>query len=82
MSELEKAMRKLAEMGITVTTTSRSGADSIAGRIQAEAERQGIAACSNRRCRLTYAHSGPCLDSSADPTPSTLGDHTREEQDR
>ena len=67
MSELERAMKRLKDMGITVNTTARSGADSIAGRIQAEAERIGIAGpCGNRRCRLAYAHAGPCFDSSAD----------------
>jgi hypothetical protein len=40
--ELERAMKRLKDMGVTVTTTAAPGADSIAGRIQAEADRQGI----------------------------------------
>jgi hypothetical protein len=40
---LDREMAKLAAMGVTVTTTARAGEDSIAGRIQAAAERQGIA---------------------------------------
>ena len=65
---LDREMAKLAAMGITVTTTARAGEDSIAGRIQAAAERQGIAGrCSNGDCRLERSHSGPCWDTTADP---------------
>jgi hypothetical protein len=71
---LEREMAKLAAMGITVTTTARAGEDSIAGRIQAAAERQGIAGnCSNRHCRLERAHSGPCWDSRLDPESDDSG---------
>jgi hypothetical protein len=47
-TELERAMKRLKDMGVTVTTTPAPGreagfADRPMGRIQAEAERQGIA---------------------------------------
>lgn len=75
MSELDRIMRQMAEQGITVSTSARAEADSIAGRIQASAERVGnTIPCGNPRCSLTRAHDGPCLDSSADPTYSEEGD--------
>ena len=47
-TELERAMKRLKDMGVTVSTTPALGreagfADRPMGRIQAEAERQGIA---------------------------------------
>jgi len=50
-TELERATAALKRMGVTVRTTAAPGEDSIAGRIQAEAERQGIAETTPRRPR-------------------------------